>query len=288
MICRYCGKKIPDEAVFCPYCGKRAEAHLRREKTESHLRMEDTGSHMRKEDGEKDADKRKKKKKEKYIEEPAGKRRIKSLISIIAAIAFVVAAFVAVMVFVKPYLGEEPWPDKDRQAVETEEIRGLPKNMYITSEDGLILQKEPGKDGKAIHLLNYGREVMVEKVQDGWAYTTVDGLSGWCSTEYLTENKDEITQKEIKPASDSDKGQLVEPSRHIKSGYHGTVSSEDGLNLRCGPGPDYDILLVVPYNTEVVEEGWNAGWIYVNYDGQYGWVNTEFITPTGEVENVSQ
>ena len=82
MICRYCGKNIPDEASFCPFCGKR---------TESHLRVEDIESAEENFDYE--------------YEEPKGKRRIKALISILAAVLFVVVAFIAVMVFVKPYLG---------------------------------------------------------------------------------------------------------------------------------------------------------------------------------------
>ena len=279
MTCRHCGKNIPEEAIFCPFCGERTASHMRKEKTESHLR---------KEDRETAEPKKEKKKKEKYYEEPAGKRRVKSLISIIAAFAFVIAAFIAIMVFIKPYLGEEPWPDEDEQAVETEDIIGFPKTMYISAEEGLILYKEPAADSKEVHLINYGREIEVEKAQDGWAYATVDGLSGWFPAEYLTENKEDILQKEIKPESAEDKGQLVEPAKIIKNGYHGTVAAEDGLNLRCGPGPDYDILLVVPYKEEVIEEGWNDGWIYIKHDGQYGWVNTEFITPTGEVEGASQ
>ena len=295
MICKYCGKKIPDDAIFCSFCGKKLESHLRIEKTEAHLRKDDTESHLSKESNEshlrqedRDEEKensKKKKKREKYIVEPAGKRRIKSLISIIAAAVFVVAAFIAIMVFLKPYIGEEPWSDSDSRTAETEDSTEFPKTMYVSAEGGSLLREDPGSDGKLIHLINYGREIQVEKAEEDWAYTTVDGLSGWCSFVELTDNKDEIIQSEIKPKSDADKGQLVEPAKRIETGYHGTVNSEDGLNLRCGPGPDYNILLVVPYKTEVIEEGWNDGWIYVKYDGQYGWVNTEYITPTGEVEN---
>ena len=280
MICRYCGKKIPDDAVYCSFCGKKTESHLRTEKTESHLRAEDCAEDQDKHNNSN----RKNKRDTEESEEPKGKRRVKALISIIAAIAFVAAAFIAIMVFAKPYLGEEPWPESDDSAAESEEMAGFPKNMYISAEDGLLLCKDPGTESTAIHLINYGREIEVEKIVDGWAYTTVDGLPGWCSAEYLTENGDEIIKNETKPKSDADKGQLAEPAGRIRNGYHGTVNSEDGLNLRCGPGSEYDILLVVPYGTEVIEEGWESGWIFVSYDGQYGWVNTEFITPTGEVE----
>ncbi len=274
MICRHCGKEIPEDVIYCPLCGRKIESHLRTEDS-----FKDIEEYKNK--------KSRKEKSDKYeYEEPSGKRRVKTLISIIAAIAFVVAAFVAVMVFVKPYLGEEPWPEK-KQAAEEEELIGFPKSMYISAEGGLLLREEPAAESKAVHFLNYGVEVQVEKIEDGWANATVDGLTGWCSSEFLTENAEEIRHEAIKPKSDADKGQLAEPSKLIKTGYHGTVNSEDGLNLRCGPGSEYDILMVVPYKTEVVEEGWNEGWLYIKYDGQYGWVNSEYITPTGEVENVS-
>lgn len=63
----------------------------------------------------------------------------------------------------------------------------FPKTMYITSEDGLYLRKGPGTGNDAIVILSYGQEIQVERVKNGWAYTTVGGYSGYCSTEYLAE-----------------------------------------------------------------------------------------------------
>ena len=78
---------------------------------------------------------------------------------------------------------------------------------------------------------------------------------------------------------EEDRGKLVEPSTRIKTGFHGVVNDEGGLNLRCGPSQEYDILMVVPYETEVVEEGREGAWLFIKYDGQYGWVNSGYITP---------
>ena len=142
-----------------------------------------------------------------------------------------------------------------------------------------MLRKEAGTESEAIHILYYGQEIQVEKTEEGWAYASVDGKTGWCSAEYLTENKEELKQTETKSASDAEKGRLVEPETLIEGGYHGVVNADGGLNLRCGPGEDYDILLVIPYETEDVEEGADGAWIYVKYDGQYGWVNSEYINP---------
>ena len=93
MICRYCGKNIPEGSSFCPSCGKRLEAHLRAEDREKE---------------KKEFEYKPERDDEYEYEEPKGKRRIKAFISIIAAFIFVVGAFVAIMVFAKPYLGEEP------------------------------------------------------------------------------------------------------------------------------------------------------------------------------------
>ena len=252
MICRHCGKTIDDDARFCPFCGQ---------KTESHLRIEDT-------DGEQE-----------YQEKKPKRNRLKTtFISIVAAILFVGIAFIVVMVVAKPFIKEEPW-DQD-QTAQTDELKlEEVKTMYVTAEEGLLMRIEPGEDKEAIHILNYGQEIQVLKTENGWAQIKADGLSGWCSAEYLTEDQTSIAQKEIKDVSDEDRGKLVEPSTRIKTGFHGVVNDEGGLNLRCGPSQEYDILMVVPYETEVVEEGREGAWLFIKYDGQYGWVNSDYITP---------
>ena len=261
MICKYCGKTIPDGSVYCSFCGKKVESHIRAEDSREEYENEYENQ-------------------EYEYEEPKGKRVLKAFISIIAAIIFVAAAFYAIMHFVKPYLGEEPWGDKEDTAqTEEEEQSGPLKTMYVTAEEGLILRDGPGQDSEAIHILNYGQEIQVEKLEVDWAYTTVDGVSGWCSTEYLTEEKIVVEQKEKTPESEEDRSNLVEPATRIENGLHGVVNSEGGLNLRCGPGQEYDILLVVPYEAEVVEEGRDGDWIFIKHDGQYGWINSQYINP---------
>ena len=272
MNCRHCGKPVPEDFVFCPFCGKKIESHLRAE--DAYEDMDEYGYEETEDRAERRAE-RKAERKERR------KKRIKALLTILAAIVFVAAAFIIVLKVAKPYLGEEPWGDED-QSVQTED--GLDqlqevKTMYVSAEDGLILRSGPGDDSESVHILNHGQEVKVEKSENGWAYVTAEGVSGWCSEEYLTEDQAEAAKKEAAPASDEDKGKLVEPSVLVDSGQHWTVDSEGGLNLRCGPGQDYDIILVVPDKTEIAEEGRSGDWIFVKYEGQYGWINIGYIKP---------
>ena len=53
-----------------------------------------------------------------------------------------------------------------------------------------------------------------------------------------------------------------------------------GMNLRAGPGTDYDKVTSVPAGTGVTALGTNedGSWVVVNYDGKYGWLKTEFLS----------
>lgn len=259
MTCKHCGKTIPDDVIYCPSCGKKIEAHLRTEDSEYVYKEPD----------------------DEEEKQPSRSRScLKALISIILALIFVVLAFFVVLKVAKKYLGEEPWDGSDDQAVQTEEENLVQrKTMYVSAEDGLLLRSGPGEDNDAIHILIKGQEVQEEITENDWARITADGIEGWCPAECLTEEKIEAERKEKSPKSEEDKGQLVEPSPFINDGFHGTVNTDGGLNLRCGPGKDYDIILVVPDKAEVVEQGRYGDWIFVKYDGESGWVKLEYIIP---------
>ena len=58
-----------------------------------------------------------------------------------------------------------------------------------------------------------------------------------------------------------------------------TVTDGNNLNMRGGPGTDYDKIGQVPASTGVTALGANedGSWVVVNYNGTYGWLKTEFL-----------
>lgn len=151
---------------------------------------------------------------------------------------------------------------------------------YVIAEDGLFLRKGPGTENDVEYLLTYGQEVQIEDTANGWVKTTVDGHTGWCSMEFLTGNKAEIKEKK-EDSSKIDSGKLVEPENSADTGFHGYVDSPEGLNLRFGPGPEYDVITVVPDKTDLVERGWADGWVYVEYKGKFGWISAQYFRMEG-------
>ena len=59
-----------------------------------------------------------------------------------------------------------------------------------------------------------------------------------------------------------------------------TVIPDNNLNMRAGPGTDYDKVSKVPASTVVTALGANedGSWVVVNYDGKYAWLKAEFLS----------
>lgn len=77
-------------------------------------------------------------------------------------------------------------------------------------------------------------------------------------------------------------GLNVQPTTYYNEGEQPsyTTPGDSGMNLRAGPGTDYDKVTSVPAGTGVTALGTNedGSWVVVNYDGKYGWLKTEFLS----------
>lgn len=65
-----------------------------------------------------------------------------------------------------------------------------------------------------------------------------------------------------------------------------TVSTKsDNLNMRAGPGTEYDIVGKLPSGTQVTGCGYSSNgpsnWIVVEYQGTYGWACTDYLQNNG-------
>lgn len=58
-----------------------------------------------------------------------------------------------------------------------------------------------------------------------------------------------------------------------------TVTPDSNMNLRAGPGTDFDKVAQIPAGTAVTALGSNADdtWVVVQYEGQYGWLAKEYL-----------
>lgn len=132
--------------------------------------------------------------------------------------------------------------------------------------DKLRLREGPGTSANVLNTLAYGTSVVVlEDAADGWYKVSWQGKTGYVSADYL----------EVSTASDADLG----------SGK--VVTEGSSLNVRSGPGKEYDRVASLAKSAEVKITGIEDGWFKIECGSIAGYVSSDYITPCGAAANSS-
>ena len=70
---------------------------------------------------------------------------------------------------------------------------------------------------------------------------------------------------------------IVAPKEMNDKKYPCNVASSDGLILRIGPSTEYDAIGVIEDGTAITELANENGWVYVDVQGQQGWVFGQYV-----------
>ncbi len=145
--------------------------------------------------------------------------------------------------------------DNDGTEINTDDNLNIEK--VVIADSGLRIRNKPSEDGEKISLIPNGTLVLIENIVNNWAYITYDGLSGWCSCDYLFE-----------PSECDD-----EPL------YSAQVNATEGLRIRSSAIVDPEnILTVIPYNSIVKVYMINGDWAFVSYNHIFGYCSKEYLS----------
>lgn len=61
---------------------------------------------------------------------------------------------------------------------------------------------------------------------------------------------------------------------------YSTYYASEGVNLRGGPGTNYDRIELVGLGTQVKAAAKDGDWTFVSVDGKFGWIKTEYLSTT--------
>lgn len=122
--------------------------------------------------------------------------------------------------------------------------------------DELRLREGPGTDTDVLDTLAAGTGVVVlEDAADGWYKVSRDGKTGYVSAKYL----------EVSTAAGADLG-------------GGKVTTEgSSLNVRSGPGTEYDRVASLSKGAVVRITGIEDGWFKIECGGIAGYVSSDYI-----------
>ena len=61
---------------------------------------------------------------------------------------------------------------------------------------------------------------------------------------------------------------------------YSTYYATEGVNLRGGPGTNYDRIRLVALGTQVKAAAKDGDWTFVSVDGKFGWMKSEYLSAT--------
>lgn len=268
MFCEKCGGALEENASFCRFCGNKIESEANTAEGINAKNI-DAPPKINEDIQIPPNDNGKSASKSKYI----------ALILSLVAVVTVVGVLIAVGVHKKndtSRTGEDKYYSEkvtdadatDTHAQKADDTKTTEPTLKTTpvlsateklvlADGGLRIRTQPGVDtGERIGVIPNGSRIVVDKIVDGWAYTTYNGVSGWCSAEFLFDPAD----YDGKPL------------------FTANVNAYEGLRLRSEPNTDSDnIVTVAPFHAAVQVYKVEGEWAYIAYNNIFGWSSTEYL-----------
>ena len=142
--------------------------------------------------------------------------------------------------------------EEEERAKREEEARRNKRLVIATG--GLNLRSQPSTNSNSRGIIPDGSIITVNSEYDGWVYTTYDGITGWCSAEFL----------------------FVPTEYDYEILYSARVTSKAGVELIA---PDHMVgsrnaKTTIPYDHVVYVYIVNGNRAFVSYNNIYGWCDT--------------
>ncbi len=164
--------------------------------------------------------------------------------------------------------------DFDKSLAGTYKVTASALNIRAGAGTG---KKSLGKipNGKTVQCYGYYTKVGSVK----WLYVTYNGITGFCSSEYLAKGSGS-TSTASTPASSSTKAEAAQDFDKSLAGTYKVTAS--ALNIRAGAGTGKKSLGKIPNGKTVQCYGYytkvgSVKWLYVTYNGITGFCSSEYL-----------
>lgn len=134
-------------------------------------------------------------------------------------------------------------------------------NMFVASKVNTYLnvRNQPTTDGTIIgKLTKYSGGELIEDLGNGWWHISSGGIDGYIWSENC------VTGDEAKEVALEHCMQMVEVTT-------------DKLNVRSGPGLEYDVWTTLNANEKQVVEEKDGDWLKIAFNSTYGYINAEYV-----------
>ncbi len=158
--------------------------------------------------------------------------------------------------------------------------------VYVISD--VNLRSGPGTSYDAVAVATAGTELTRTGTTGLWSQVEYNGQTVYAYSSYLSTTAVTADDTADDTTADTTTSDVPTSTEDVVSAS-GTIYTTDGVNLRTGPGTNYDIVTSVPAGTALTRTGTTGEWTEVSYSGQTAYVYNVYIsTDSTDAELSSQ
>lgn len=172
------------------------------------------------------------------------------------------------------FAGTEGYMSAEYLSVSAQAEADLGTGVPNTDGASLNLRSGPGTGFDKLADIPGDAVLTLTGLDNGWYLTSYNGVSGYVSSDYVTLAGTSASLPSMASA---------EPA--VQYGILNTDGSS--LNLRSGPGTEFDKVASIPGSAVLTITGVSGGWYLTSYAGVSGYVSGEFITLTDSMPAVN-
>lgn len=163
--------------------------------------------------------------------------------------------------------------------VDTSDFSESYAGTYTVTASSLNVRSTPSTSGAKVGVLPNGAQVTVTSANGSWAAVSYNGISGYCSMDYLKQNAAQTTApaETTAPAQTTTTAATAATSDFSES-YAGTYSvNASSLNIRSAPTTSASKVGRIPNGAQVTVTSGNGKWAAVSYNGISGYCSMDYL-----------
>lgn len=213
--------------------------------------------------------------------------------SLIAVVVILSLAFAATV----PAFAQTPQPSSTPEPTATQPALTASSSLFVTSNFLVNVRSGPGTEYTILGKLRSGDAVDITgKLADSsWLRVNFNGQEGWVLASLFDVSGDLTTAQEAVAGTSAVLRSGATTSTTSSSGsttdqFGDVVGTTTGnVNLRSIPSTQGDVILIIPFSTELTATGRTANnnWVQVSYNNQTGWITSAvYSVSRGNVMNL--
>ncbi len=157
-----------------------------------------------------------------------------------------------------------------------------PVEKALWTTDGVNLRRGPDTASEKMAVIAEGEELLrIELPAGNWVKVRYNELEGYVSCDYVSETDPGSAEPSAAPTTTA----TTAPAEFVVTPCSDVVYTTDGVNLRRGPGTDYDVAISVNKDTRLERTGTtDNGWSRVLFESVGYFVSSEFVTTTAPAQ----